>query len=41
MKMNMMKEEICGDVNSWIRVAHEIHKHWSHTNNGDSTVYGL
>ena len=26
------------DVNSWVRVSHKIHKHWSPTNNEDSTV---
>lgn len=25
-----------GDVNSWAKVTHESHKHWSPTNNGDS-----
>jgi hypothetical protein len=29
---------IGGDVNSWIRAAFAVHKHWSPTNNDDSTV---
>ena len=28
-----------GDINSLIRVTHEIYKHWSITSNGDSTKY--
>lgn len=26
-------------VNSWTRATHESHKHWSSTNNDDSTVF--
>ena len=29
---------VCGDVNSWVRVTHEIHEHQSPTKNNDSTV---
>jgi hypothetical protein len=28
-----------GDVNLWLRVAHEIHEHWSPMNIDDSTVF--
>ena len=27
-----------GDVNSWVRVTHEINQHWSSSNSNDSTV---
>lgn len=29
---------VCWNVNSWQSVTHQIHKHWSSTNNYDSTV---
>lgn len=34
----LLFQTICGDVNSWARVIHESHKHWSPTYNDDSTV---
>ena len=27
-----------GDMNSWVRVTHEINQHWSSSNSNDSTV---
>ena len=29
---------VCGDLDSWVRVTHEIHEDWSHTKNDNSTV---
>ena len=29
---------VCEDVNSWVRVTHEIHENQSPTNNDDATV---
>ena len=31
----------CGDVNSWVRVTHEIHEHQSPTKNNYSTVCAI
>ena len=31
--------KVHGEVNSWVRVTHEIHEHWTSMNHDDSTVY--
>jgi hypothetical protein len=32
---------LCGDLLSLVTMVHEIHKHWSPTNNDDSTVLAI
>ena len=36
-KIKRTIKHVRGDINSWVRVTYEIHKHWSPTND-DSTV---